>query len=160
MGMTGDLVDFILEEKEEETMATPRTSRKTRAATALQPVRQTLRRLEHEGAKLVARARQDFARYLTTSQRRALENLLAEARRAGGDVERRMMRRRRELETRVEKAIASMERRATRALASTMKRLSLVTHADLRRIEERLSRLEASREQPELASPGPQTPPS
>jgi hypothetical protein len=133
-------------------MPTRTKSRKTGAGRALQPVRQTLRRLEQEGVRLVARARADAARYLTASQQRALGDLMKQARRLGVDVERRMKHRRREFETRAEKIVAEVERRAARALSSTIKRLKLATQADVRRIEERLARLESRSERAD--SPG------
>ena len=118
----------------------------------LRPVRETLRRLEEEGARLVARARKDAGRYLTARQQRALADLMKHARRLGTDVERRMKRGRHELAARAEKLIDVMERRAARTLTATMKRLSLATQADLRRIEERLARLESRTEHAD--SPG------
>jgi len=73
-------------------MPTRSKSRNLRAGTALRPVRQTLRRLEREGSRLVARARAEAARYLSASQQRALGSLMKQARRLGTDVERRMQR--------------------------------------------------------------------
>lgn len=124
-------------------MATRSRSRKARTTNALQPVRQTLRRLEQEGSRLVARARKDATRYLSAGQQRALVNLVRQARRLGADVEKRIRRSRREFETRAEKVVARMERRAALAMGATIKHLNLVTQADLRLIEERVARLES-----------------
>ena len=124
-------------------MPTRSKSRNLRAGTALRPVRQTLRRLEREGSRLVARARAEAARYLSASQERALGSLMKQARRLGTDIERRMQRGLRAFEGRAEKVLTRVEHRAARALSATMKRLDLVTRADLRGIEERLARLEA-----------------
>jgi DNA anti-recombination protein RmuC len=126
-------------------MPTRRKSRKTRAGKGLQPLRQTLRRLERERSRLVARARTEAARYLTTSQQRALGGLMQQARRLRTDIERRVQRGRRAFEARAEKLLSRVEHRAARALSATMKRLDLPTRADLRGIEERLARLEAKK---------------
>jgi len=122
-------------------MPTRRKSPKPRAGQGLRPVRRTLRRLEREGSRLVARARAEAARYLSASQQRALGSLMKQARRLGTDVERRMQRGLRAFEARAE--LTRVEHRAARALSATMKRLDLATRADLRGIEERLARLEA-----------------
>jgi hypothetical protein len=118
-------------------------TRKPRAGQGLQPVRQTLRRLERERSRLVERARTEAARYLSASQQRALGGLMKQARRLRTDIERRMQRGLRAFEERAEKLLSRVEHRAARALSATMKRLNLVTRADLRGIEERLTRLEA-----------------
>ena len=138
-------------------MPTRSKSRNLRAGTALRPVRQTLRRLEREGSRLVARARAEAARYLSASQERALGSLMKQARRLGTDIERRMQRGLRAFEGRAEKVLTRVEHRAARALSATMKRLDLVTRADLRGIEERLARLEARSAGAEPAVPEQET---
>ena len=122
-----------------------RKARKTRAERGLRPVWQTLQRSEREAVRLVALARTQTARYLTARQQRALGSLMKQARRLRTDIERRMKRGRREFEARAEKVLSRVEHRAARALSATMKRLNLATRADLRGIEERLTRLEARR---------------
>ena len=138
-------------------MPTRSKSRNLRAGTALRPVRQTIRRLEREGSRLVARARAEAARYLSASQQRALGSLMKQARRLGIDVERRMQRGWRAFEARAEKVLGRVEHRAARALSATMKRLDLVTRADLRGIEERVARLEARSAGAEPAVPEQET---
>ena len=138
-------------------MPTRSKSRNLRTGTALRPVRQTLRRLEREGSRLVARARAEAARYLSTSQQRALGSLMKQARRLGIDIERRMQRGLRAFEGRAEKVLTRVEHRAARALSATMKRLDLATRADLRGIEERLARLEARSAGAEPAVPEKET---
>ena len=138
-------------------MPTRSKSRNLRAGTALRPVRQTIRRLEREGSRLVARARAEAARYLSASQQRALGSLMKQARRLGIDIERRMQRGWRAFEARAEKVLGRVEHRAARALSATMKRLDLVTRADLRGIEERVARLEARSAGAEPAVPEQET---
>ena len=138
-------------------MPTRSKSRNLRAGTALRPVRQTLRRLEREGSRLVARARAEAARYLSASQQLALGSLMMQARRLGIDIERRMQRGLRAFEGRAEKVLTRVEHRAARALSATMKRLDLATRADLRGIEERLARLEARSAGAEPAVPEQET---
>src|SRR5207244_1920030 len=99
-------------------MPTRSKSRNLRAGTALRPVRQTLRRLEREGSRLVARARAEAARYLSASQDRALGSLMKQARRLGTDIERRMQRGLRAFEGRAEKVLTRVEHRAARALSA------------------------------------------
>ena len=130
-----------------------RKTSKPRAGQGLQPLRQTLRRLERERSRLVARARTEATRYLSASQQQALGGLMKQARRLRTDIERRMQRGRRAFEARAEKLLARVEHRAARALSATMKRLNLVTRADLRGIEERLARLEGRRAGAERALP-------
>src|SRR5207249_12312051 len=103
-----------------ETMPARRKSRKTPAGKGLQPLRQTLRLLVRERSRLVARARTEAARYLTTSRQRALGSLMKQARRLRTDIERRMKRGRREFEARAEKVLTRVEHRAVRALSATM----------------------------------------
>src|SRR5947199_7671310 len=132
-------------------MATRTKSRKPPAGKGLQPERRTLQRMEREGVRLVARARAEAARYLSASQQRALGSLMKQARRLGIDIERRMQRGLRAFEARAEKVLTRVEHRAARALSATMKRLDLATRADLRGIEERLTRLAARRAGAEAA---------
>ena len=138
-------------------MPTRTKSRTPRAGQGLRPVGQTLRRLEREGSRLVARARAEAARYLSASQQRALGSLMKQARRLGIDIERRMQRGLRAFEARAEKVLTRVEHRAARALSATMKRLDLATRADLRGIEERLARLEARSAGAEPAVPEQET---
>jgi hypothetical protein len=129
-----------LEIEEEHRMAQTTTSR----LPLFEDVRQSVKRMQAEGERLVGRIRHD-ARTFFTAQRNGrgpVTSALTDVSKLRADVRRRAERALKEIGSRRERVLATVEEQLARLTELTVKRLRLATHEELEGAVKRISDLE------------------
>jgi len=112
---------------------------KTATFPRLAQVQESLKGLQKEGEKLVARIRKEAGNLVSKDQRKAIDSLVAQAKSIRNDVQKRTEKALRTLETRAEKIYSDIEKR----VEPVVRRLSLVpTKLEVQALAKRLGALE------------------
>ena len=101
-------------------------------------VQQSLKGLQTEGEKLIARVRKEASKLVSKDQRKAIDGLLSQAKSIRNDLQKRTEKALKTLETRAEKAYTQVEKR----VEPLVRRLTLPTRHDLELLSKRLATLE------------------
>lgn len=105
-------------------------------------VQDSIRGLQAEGEKLLARVRKEAGKLVSKDQRKAIDSLLAQAKSIRNDVQRRTEKALKTLEARAEKIYGQIESQAKKRIEPLVRRLSLPTKREVEQLAKRLSSLE------------------
>lgn len=109
---------------------------------ALSEVRASVKRMQAEGEKLVARIRRDAKTFASGSRQEALNGLLKDARRVQSDVLKRVESALKELDDRRTRIVASLEEQATKLVEGVVARLNLAKQDEVAELRDRIAHLE------------------
>ncbi len=116
----------------------------TKAATfpRLAQVQDSIRNLQSEGEKLLTRIRKEAGKLVSKDQRKAIDNLISQAKAIRNDIQKRSEKAIKMLESRAEKLYAQIEAQTKKRIDPLMRRLSLPTKHEVEQLAKRLSSLE------------------
>ena len=101
-------------------------------------VQESLKGLQAEGEKLVARVRKEAGKLVSKDQQKAIDNLLSQAKALRTDLQKRTEKALKTVEARAEKVYSQVEKR----VEPLVRRLTLPTRHDLELLSKRLASLE------------------
>src|SRR5580765_5919141 len=113
-----------------------------KARLSFKDVRASVRRMQYEGEKLVARLRRDARVLSTRSRRDTVNGLLSDARKLQVDLRKRAEKAIRDIESRRSRILATLEEQATRVVESVVKTLNVATADELAELKKRMGDLE------------------
>ena len=111
---------------------------KTAAFPRLAQVQESLKGLQSEGEKLLARVRKEAGKLVSKDQRKAIDSLFAQAKALRTDLQKRTEKALKTIEARAEKVYAQVESR----VEPLVRRLSLPTRHEVQQLAKRLGSLE------------------
>ena len=116
----------------------------TKAATfpRLAQVQDSIRSLQSEGEKLLTRIRKEAGKLVSKDQRKAIDNLISQAKAIRNDIQKRSEKAIKMLESRAEKLYAQIEAQTKKRIDPLVRRLSLPTKHEVEQLAKRLSSLE------------------
>jgi poly(hydroxyalkanoate) granule-associated protein len=116
----------------------------TKAATfpRLAQVQDSIRNLQSEGEKLLTRIRKEAGKLVSKDQRKAIDNLISQAKAIRNDIQKRSEKAIKMLESRAEKLYAQIEAQTKKRIDPLVRRLSLPTKHEVEQLAKRLSSLE------------------
>ena len=116
----------------------------TKAATfpRLAQVQDSIRNLQSEGEKLLTRIRKEAGKLVSKDQRKAIDNLISQAKAIRNDIQKRSEKAIKMLESRAEKLYAQIESQTKKRIDPLVRRLSLPTKHEVEQLAKRLSSLE------------------
>ena len=116
----------------------------TKAATfpRLAQVQDSIRNLQSEGEKLLTRIRKEAGKLVSKDQRKAIDNLISQAKAIRNDIQKRSEKAIKVLESRAEKLYAQIEAQTKKRIDPLVRRLSLPTKHEVEQLATRLSSLE------------------
>jgi polyhydroxyalkanoate synthesis regulator phasin len=113
-----------------------------KARLSFKDVRASVRRMQNEGEKLVARLRREARVLSTRSRRDTVNGLLTDARKLQVDLRKRAEKAIRDIEARRTRILATLEEQVTRVVESVVKTLNVASADDLAEIKKRIGDLE------------------
>jgi polyhydroxyalkanoate synthesis regulator phasin len=113
-----------------------------RSRLALSEVRASVKRMQTEGEKLVARIRRDAKTFATRSRQENIDGLLKDARRVQTDVRKRVESALKELDEQRTRIVASLEEQVTKLIETVVGRLNLAKQDDVAELRSRIAELE------------------
>jgi len=111
---------------------------KTATFPRLAQVQESLKGLQSEGEKLLARVRKEAGKLVSKDQRKAIDSLVAQAKSIRNDIQKRTEKALKTLEARAEKVYARVEKQ----VEPLVRRLSLPTKHEVELLAKRLGSLE------------------
>ena len=116
----------------------------TKAATfpRLAQVQDSIRNLQSEGEKLLTRIRKEAGKLVSKDQRKAIDNLISQAKAIRNDIQKRSEKAIKMLESRAEKLYAQIESQTKKRIDPLVRRLSLPTKHEVEQLAKRLPSLE------------------
>jgi polyhydroxyalkanoate synthesis regulator phasin len=114
----------------------------SRARISLNDVRASMKRMQAEGERLVARVRRDARTLATRSRRETVSTLLNDARKLQGDLRKRAERAIQDLETRRTRILTSLEEQATALVERVVRGLNVATRDEVTELKRRIAELE------------------
>ena len=115
---------------------------KTAAFPRLAQVQESLKELQAEGEKLVARVRKEAGKLISKDQRKVLDSLVSQAQAIRVDIQKRTEKALQTIESRAEKIYARVESEAKKRIDPLVRRLPLPTKHDVELLAKRLTALE------------------
>lgn len=109
---------------------------------ALSEVRASVKRMQTEGEKLVARIRRDAKTFATRSRQENLDGLLKDARRVQNDVRKRVESALKDLDEQRTRIVSSLEEQATKLIETVVARLKLAKQDEVAQLRSRVEELE------------------
>jgi polyhydroxyalkanoate synthesis regulator phasin len=113
-----------------------------RSRLALSEMRASVKRMQTEGEKLVARIRRDATTFATRSRRENIDGLLKDARRVQTDVRKRVESALKELDEQRTRIVASLEEQVTKLIEGVVARLNVAKQDDVVELRRRVAELE------------------
>ncbi|MBI2963802.1 MAG: phasin family protein [Deltaproteobacteria bacterium] len=115
---------------------------KTATFPRLARLQESIRSVQAEGEKLLARLRKDAGKLVSRDQRKVLEALVDQARAIRSDIQKRTEKALRAIEARGKKLLSQIEARTKKGVGPLVRRLSLPSKDEVERLARRLSALE------------------
>ena len=115
---------------------------KTATFPRLAQVQESLKGLQAEGEKLVARVRQEAGKLISKDQRKVLDSLVSQAQAVRTEIQKRTEKALQTIESRAEKVYARIESEARKRIDPLVRRLPLPTKHDIEVLSKRLTALE------------------
>jgi hypothetical protein len=112
------------------------------AGLSFKDVRASMKRMQSEGEKLVARLRRDARALSDRSRRDAVTSLLNDARRLRTDLRKRAEKAIRDLEARRARIVTTLEQQVTSIAESVVGRLNVATRDDVAELRRRIADVE------------------
>jgi hypothetical protein len=113
-----------------------------RARISLDDVRASVKRMQVEGERLVARVRRDARALATRSRRETVSTLLSDARKLQTDLRKRAEKAIQDLESRRTRILASLEEQATSLAERVVRGLNMASRDELSELRRRINELE------------------
>jgi len=113
-----------------------------RSRLGLNEVRASVKRMQAEGEKLVARIRRDAKTFAARSRQESLDGLLKDARRVQHDVRRRVESALKELDEQRTRILSSLEEQVSKLIEGVIARLNVAKQADVEALRGRIAELE------------------
>jgi poly(hydroxyalkanoate) granule-associated protein len=110
----------------------------------------TLRRVQSEGERMVGRIRKDAGDLIGKDRRKAVQELIAQAQKVRGDIQKRAERAVKELEERGQKILSAIEKQAEKSVEPIVRGLNLPTRDEIEKLKKKVAQIEKRIE--ELAS--------
>jgi polyhydroxyalkanoate synthesis regulator phasin len=115
---------------------------KTAAFPRLAQVQESLKVLQAEGEKLVARVRKEAGKLISKDQRKLFDSLVSQAQAIRVDIQKRTDKALKTIESRTEKVYARVESEAKKRIDPLVRRLTVATRHDIEILAKRLTALE------------------
>ena len=115
---------------------------KTATFPRLAQVQESLKGLQNEGEKLIARMRKEAGKLVSKDQRKAFDSFLAQAKSIRTDLQKRTEKALKTIETRAEKVYAQIESETRKRFDPLVRRLPLPTKHEVELLGKRLTSLE------------------
>jgi len=114
----------------------------TGLAARLRQLQSTVQRVQSEGERMVTRLRKEAAALIGQDRRRAVRDLLTQARKLSTDFQKRAERTMKDLEERGQKIRAAIERQAERSVDPLVRGLNLPTRDELDKLKKKVAQIE------------------
>jgi polyhydroxyalkanoate synthesis regulator phasin len=108
----------------------------------LEQVQDTIKRVQAEGERVVGRIRKDAGELLVKNREQAVKDLLAQAQKLRGDIQKRAERAVKDLEGRGQRLVAMIEKQAEKSVEPIVRGLNLPTREEMDKLKKRMSQLE------------------
>ena len=108
----------------------------------LHQVQSTMKRVQKEGERVVSRLRKEAGDLIGKDRRRAVQDLLAQARKLSTDFQKRAERAVKDLEERGQKIRTALERQAERSVDPLVRGFNLPTRDELEKLKKKVAHLE------------------
>jgi polyhydroxyalkanoate synthesis regulator phasin len=113
-----------------------------RSRLAISEMRASVKRMQTEGEKLVARIRRDAKTFASRSRRENLDGLVKDARRVQTDVRKRVEAALKEIDDQRTRIVASLEEQAGKLIETVVGRLNLAKQDEVNDLRDRIAELE------------------
>jgi poly(hydroxyalkanoate) granule-associated protein len=108
----------------------------------LEQVQGTLKRVQAEGERVVGRIRKDAGELLSKDRQKAVKDLLAQAQKLRGDIQKRAERAVKDLDERRQQIIAAIEKQAEKSVEPIVRSLNIPTRDEVEKLKKRIAHLE------------------
>jgi poly(hydroxyalkanoate) granule-associated protein len=102
----------------------------------------TLRRVQSEGERMVGRIRKDAGDLIGKDRRKAVQELITQAQKIRGDIQKRAERAVKDLEERGQKILTAIEKQAEKSVEPIVRGLNLPTRDEVEKLKKKIAQIE------------------